>query len=209
MVSEKRLFDLINKYKKKGNLKASLLGRGGAWLDTGSIDDFYKTSAFVSAIEKRQGLKVACIEEIALSNGWINEIEINTNNRILNSLRFRKAYGGMRGDMNMIEYYTQLVYYDKIKLGEEKIPLVKITMEPLLKKDWIYQANDFHCNRSIIQQINNYFPNYDKEYLKKLIWNFSSSQNNRIYIEKDKKQEEDWEKIQRVVKRVQKSCIYY
>ena len=74
---ELEIVDLINKYKKKGNLKANLLGRGGAWLDTGSIDDFYKTSAFVSAIEKRQGLKVACIEEIALSNGWINEREIN------------------------------------------------------------------------------------------------------------------------------------
>ena len=74
---ELEIVDLINKYKKKGNLKASLLGRGGAWLDTGSIDDFYKTSAFVSAFEKRQGLKVACIEEIALSNGWINEREIN------------------------------------------------------------------------------------------------------------------------------------
>ena len=74
---ELEIVDLINKYKKKGNLKASLLGRGGAWLDTGSIDDFYKTSAFVSAIEKRQGLKVACIEEIALSYGWINEKEIN------------------------------------------------------------------------------------------------------------------------------------
>ena len=74
---ELEIVDLINKYKKKGNLKASLLGRGGAWLDTGSIDDFYKTSAFVSAIEKRQGLKVACIEEIALSNGWIKKREIN------------------------------------------------------------------------------------------------------------------------------------
>ena len=74
---ELEIVDLINKYKKKGNLKASLLGRGGAWLDTGSIDDFYKTSAFVSAIEKRQGLKIACIEEIAFSNGWINEREIN------------------------------------------------------------------------------------------------------------------------------------
>ena len=74
---ELEIVDLINKYKKKGNLKASLLGRGGAWLDTGSIDDFYKTSAFVSAIEKRQGLKVACIEEIALSYGWINKTEIN------------------------------------------------------------------------------------------------------------------------------------
>ena len=74
---ELEIVDLINKYKKKGSLKASLLGRGGAWLDTGSIDDFYKTSAFVSAIEKRQGLKVACIEEIALANGWIKEREIN------------------------------------------------------------------------------------------------------------------------------------
>ena len=74
---ELEIVDLINKYKKKGNLKASLLGRGGAWLDTGSIDDFYKTSAFVSAIEKRQGLKVACIEEIALYNGWVDKREIN------------------------------------------------------------------------------------------------------------------------------------
>ena len=81
---ELEIVDLINKYKKKGNLKASLLGRGGAWLDTGSIDDFYKTSAFVSAIEKRQGLKVACIEEIALANGWIKEREIN------NQIKFKE-----------------------------------------------------------------------------------------------------------------------
>ena len=67
--------NLVN--KKNGNLKASLLGRGGAWLDTGTIDDFYKTSAFVAAIEKRQGLKVACIEEIALLYGWIKKKEIN------------------------------------------------------------------------------------------------------------------------------------
>ncbi len=73
---ELEIVDLINKYKKKGDLKANLLGRGGAWLDTGSIDDFYKTSAFVSAIEKRQGFKIACIEEIALSNGWIKKKEI-------------------------------------------------------------------------------------------------------------------------------------
>ena len=74
---ELEIVDLINKYKKKGSLKANLLGRGGAWLDTGSIDDFYKTSAFVSAIEKRQGFKIACIEEIAHSNNWIKKKEIN------------------------------------------------------------------------------------------------------------------------------------
>ena len=74
---ELEIVDLIKKYQKKGSLKANLLGRGGAWLDTGSIDDFYKTSAFVSSIEKRQGLKVACIEEIAFLNKWINKKEIN------------------------------------------------------------------------------------------------------------------------------------
>ena len=52
------------------------IGRGGAWLDTGSIEDFYKTTAFVSSIENRQGLKIACIEEIALMNKWITKLEI-------------------------------------------------------------------------------------------------------------------------------------
>jgi len=74
---ELEIVDLIKKYQKKGSLTANLLGRGGAWLDTGSIDDLYKTSAFVSSIEKRQGLKVACIEEIAFLNKWIKRKEIN------------------------------------------------------------------------------------------------------------------------------------
>ena len=59
--------DLLNRYKSKGKLFADFIGRGGAWLDTGSIQDFYDTSAFVAALENRQGLKIACIEEIAFS----------------------------------------------------------------------------------------------------------------------------------------------
>ena len=73
---ELEIIDLIKKYQKKGNLSADLIGRGGAWLDTGSIEDFYKTSSFVSAIEKRQGLKIACLEEIAYMNKWIGKKEI-------------------------------------------------------------------------------------------------------------------------------------
>ena len=68
---EVEITDLLNKYKLKGKLKADFIGRGGAWLDTGTIDDFYKTSSFVSSIENRQGLKIACLEEIALNNNWI------------------------------------------------------------------------------------------------------------------------------------------
>ena len=60
--------DLLNFYKSKNQLTADLIGRGGAWLDTGSIEDYYKTSAFVQAIENRQGLKIACLEEISLNN---------------------------------------------------------------------------------------------------------------------------------------------
>ena len=74
---EIEIVDLINKYKKKNQLTADLIGRGGAWLDTGSIEDFYKTSAFVSAIENRQGFKIACIEEIALNYKWINKKNIS------------------------------------------------------------------------------------------------------------------------------------
>ena len=73
---ELEIVDLLNKYKKCGRLKAEFIGRGGAWLDTGNVEDFYNTSSFVSAIENRQGLKIACLEEIAFNNKWIKRKEI-------------------------------------------------------------------------------------------------------------------------------------
>ena len=73
---EVEITDLLIKYKDKNKLFADFIGRGGAWLDTGSIDDYYKTIAFVQAIENRQGLKIACIEEIALLNKWIGRKKI-------------------------------------------------------------------------------------------------------------------------------------
>ena len=73
---ELEITDLLNKYKKFNKLSADYIGRGGAWLDTGSIEDFYKTSVFVSSIENRQGFKIACLEEIALLNKWINKKQI-------------------------------------------------------------------------------------------------------------------------------------
>ena len=73
---EIEIVDLLNFYKSKNQLFADLIGRGGAWLDTGSMEDFYKTSNFVSAIENRQGLKIACLEEIAFNNNWINKKQI-------------------------------------------------------------------------------------------------------------------------------------
>ena len=74
--NEIEIVDLLNRYSKKNKLKAEFIGRGGAWLDTGSIEDFYNTSNFISAIENRQGLKIACLEEIAFKNKWIKKKEI-------------------------------------------------------------------------------------------------------------------------------------
>jgi glucose-1-phosphate thymidylyltransferase len=73
---ELEIVDLLNFYLRNKKLSAELIGRGGAWLDTGSIEDFYKTSAFVSAIENRQGFKIACLEEIAFNNKWINKKQL-------------------------------------------------------------------------------------------------------------------------------------
>jgi len=73
---EVEIVDLLNCYKSKKQLSADLIGRGGAWLDTGSMDDFYKTSNFVSAIENRQGLKIACLEEIAFNNKWTSKVNL-------------------------------------------------------------------------------------------------------------------------------------
>ena len=73
---ELEITDLLNKYKKNNKLYADYIGRGGAWLDTGSIEDFYKTSSFVSAIENRQGFKIACLEEIAYLKKWIGKKQL-------------------------------------------------------------------------------------------------------------------------------------
>ena len=77
-------------------LTADIIGRGGAWLDTGSIEDFYKTSAFVSAIENRQGFKIACLEEIAFGNKWIQKKQIN------NAIKFY-------GNCNYSKYLKKII----------------------------------------------------------------------------------------------------
>ena len=76
--NELELVDILKKYNKKNKLSVEWIGRGGAWLDTGSIKDFYDASSFVSALENRQGLKIACLEEIAYTNHWIKNKQIKS-----------------------------------------------------------------------------------------------------------------------------------
>ena len=94
--NEIEIIDLLKKYLKKSQLKAEMLGRGGTWLDAGSIEDYYETSLFVSTIEKRQGLKIACLEEIALNYNWIKK------NDIVKSINFY-------GNCNYSKYLNNLI----------------------------------------------------------------------------------------------------
>ena len=73
---EIEIIDLLNIYKKKKLLKADFIGRGGSWLDTGNINDFNDASNFIYTIENRQGLKIACLEEISINNKWIGKKDI-------------------------------------------------------------------------------------------------------------------------------------
>ena len=75
--NELEITDLLKIYNRNKKLKSEVLGRGAVWLDTGSLDDFYKASAFVSTIEKRQGVQIACLEEISLINKWIKPKQIH------------------------------------------------------------------------------------------------------------------------------------
>lgn len=73
---ELEITDINNEYLKRKKLKVQLLGRGFAWLDTGTFESLLEASQFVETVQKRQGYMIACLEEIALKNGWINKPEV-------------------------------------------------------------------------------------------------------------------------------------
>ncbi|MCK8130751.1 glucose-1-phosphate thymidylyltransferase RfbA [Pseudoalteromonas sp. 2CM39R] len=75
---ELEITDVNNVYLKRGDLNVNVLGRGFAWLDTGTHDSLIEAGQFVQTIEHRQGLKVACLEEIALQKGWLSKEQVLT-----------------------------------------------------------------------------------------------------------------------------------
>jgi glucose-1-phosphate thymidylyltransferase len=86
---ELEIADVINAYRVRGALRVELLGRGFAWLDTGTHDSLLEASTFVETIEKRQGLKVACVEEVAFRLGYIDSRQLK---RLAEPLK-RNGYG--------------------------------------------------------------------------------------------------------------------
>lgn len=76
-------------YMERGDLSVELLGRGFAWLDTGTHESLLEAAQFVETIEKRQGYKVACLEEIALNNGWLTRQQVSDIGRSMS----KNSYG--------------------------------------------------------------------------------------------------------------------
>ena len=97
---ELEITDVNNADEKNGSLKVELLGRGFAWLDTGTHDSLMEAGQFVQTIENRQGLKVACLEEIAFQKGWISKKALLKQAELLNKTNYgaylNKVLGGYK-----------------------------------------------------------------------------------------------------------------
>ena len=75
--NELEITSINQMYLKENNLNVELMGRGTAWLDTGTFDSLQQASSYIRTLEKRQGLKIGCPEEVSWRNGWINNEELN------------------------------------------------------------------------------------------------------------------------------------
>ncbi|GKW31516.1 glucose-1-phosphate thymidylyltransferase RfbA [Pectobacterium versatile] len=93
---ELEITTLNQMYLEQGNLNVELLGRGFAWLDTGTHDSLIEASQFIHTIEKRQGLKVACLEEIAFRKGWLSKQQVADEAKVM----LKTSYG---------QYLNQLI----------------------------------------------------------------------------------------------------
>lgn len=92
---ELEITDVITAYLERKNLKAELLGRGFAWLDTGTHDSLIDAGQFVKTLEERQGYKIACLEEIAFKRGWLNKQQITEKGNLISATKYGKYLLGM------------------------------------------------------------------------------------------------------------------
>lgn len=129
----------------------------------------------------------------------------------IKSLYIRISYGGMKGDMEMINYFIDF-WYERFKnnksINDEKIKFITEKLEPLPRNKWDLCANDFHCNPQIIQDIKKQYDLYSEEYIKKLIWEYSSSINKRTSPFYNEEEYKDWLIIKKYVRYLQRNMNF-
>ena len=140
----------------------------------------------------------------------IDQNDIN-DNMYLKSILLRISYGGMNGDMKMLHYFIQL-WSSRFQQGEtmnnSKIRYISHTLDPLPLTEWDLCANDFHCNKQLIDKVKQQYQLYSEEYIQKLIWEHSSRENKRIQFQANEDEHKDWLIIKKFV-RFQQVCMEY
>ena len=154
-----------------------------------------------SCSEIDQCKKIDTINETIFKNDY-GQI----NNTFLRSCILRLSYGGMKGDMKMIKYFINLWserFREEDKINDSKIKLIKRSLVKLNRNEFELCANDFHCNHNLIPEIKKQYELYSEDYIKELIWNYSSRINKRINHERNEDEYKDWLIIKKYVKWLQ------
>lgn len=135
-------------------------------------------------------------------NNTVN-LDIIRDNVYLKSMLIRISYGGMKGDMRMIQYFIEL-WSKRFNEGQQmnhcKIQYIHHDLDPLLIQEWDLCANDFHCNPKLIQIVKKQYELYSEEFIKKLIWEYSSKKNKRVKCEINEDEYKDWLIIKKFVR---------
>jgi hypothetical protein len=142
----------------------------------------------------------------------LNDKDFNENQKLFfKSLYIRISYGGMNCDMEMLNYFIQF-WYEKFKLGyhlnDEKIKYIKLNLDPLQRNEWDLCANDFHCYPKLLTDIKKQYNCYEEDYIKKLIWDYSSCYNKRITSHYNEEDYKDWLIIKKYVRYLQKNMNF-
>ena len=142
----------------------------------------------------------------------LNDHELNNNKKIFfKCLYIRISYGGMECDIQMINYFIQL-WYEKFKLGyhlnDDKIKYIKLNLDPLQRNEWDLSANDFHCYPKLLTDVKKQYNCYQEDYIKKLIWDYSSCYNKRITSHYNEEDYKDWLIIKKYVRYLQRNMGY-
>tara|TARA_Y100000590_G_scaffold444787_1_gene575980 strand:- start:333 stop:1250 length:918 start_codon:yes stop_codon:yes gene_type:complete len=139
------------------------------------------------------------------------DLSIIKDNLFLKTILIRRSYGGMKCDMGMLNYFIEFWHKrleNGIKPNDDKIRYINHDLDRLEIKDWYLQANDFHCNHTLIPNVKRQFNLYSEEYIKNLIWNYSSSYNKRKTNYYEEEQYKDWLIIKKFVRYLQKNMNY-
>lgn len=136
----------------------------------------------------------------------LNDIECS----ILYCIHIRISYGGMQGDLAMLNEYSN-IWYERFKnktkeMNNMEIRPININVKNLELKDWLFEAIDFHCNNKLIEMIEKKYEDINKEEIRKMIWYNSSSINTRVLIQ-EKYCENKWNEIKDYVYKTQKYLL--